>query len=150
MLYTGCSSCLNIKECISLVWPLCYRDIVACSFLNTGVHSPCIDFIRKSLLCILSFQSCCHFIENNLLILGFKSLYEILTLTIYKADLVVRSAYFCLPLFQCDLWIQDTGIFFSIRNLSRVMGQKVDVWMWAFLKGRRGKWINAINKVTIA
>ena len=92
-----CCSCLRIKEGVSLVWPMCYRDIVTCSlfnFLKAQLHSPKVSWILKSLLWMLSFQHYCHFAWRNLLILGFQSVYGILNLSgdQSKADLAANPA----------------------------------------------------------
>ena len=92
----GCF-CWSIKEWLRLVWLVCNRDIMTCSFLDfrkAGLHSPKVGFIWKSFLLILFFQHCCHFVRNNLLIWGFKSVYriEILSGIRSKADLTAESA----------------------------------------------------------
>ena len=79
----GCCSCLSIKECVSLVWPMCSLDIMTCSFLDfleTGLQSPKVGLIMESLLWVLLFQRCCHFVWKNLFIFDFKSVYGILNL----------------------------------------------------------------------
>ena len=38
-----CCSCFSMKECVSLVWPMCKWDVMTCSlfdFLKVGLHSP--------------------------------------------------------------------------------------------------------------
>ena len=47
------------------------------NFLKVGLNSPKVGLIKKSLLWMLLFLCCCHFV----LILGFKSVYEILNLS---------------------------------------------------------------------
>ena len=62
--------------------------------LKAGLHSPKVGFIWKSLLLMLLFQHCCHFVRKNLLIWGFKSVYgmEILLGLRSKANLAAESA----------------------------------------------------------
>ena len=70
--HCGCS-CLIIKECISLIWPMCNWDIVTCfflDFLNAGLHSHKVSLVKKSLLWMLLFKHCCHFVWRNLLFLN--------------------------------------------------------------------------------
>ena len=74
------------------------RDIVICfflDFLKAGFYSPSVSFIRKSLLCVLLFERRCHFALENLLILGFKPVYRILTFSgfIFNADLTARFVF---------------------------------------------------------
>ena len=105
----GCS-CLRIKEWVSLVWPICGLDIITCSILdfwNAGHHSPKVGLIWKSLLLMLSFQHCYHFVTKNLFICGFKSVYGMLVLSGLrsKADFAAESAL-SLPLTSMWLGIQ--------------------------------------------
>ena len=70
---------------------------MTCSFLDflkAGLHFPKVGFIWKSLLLMLLFQRCCHFVRKNLLIWDFKSVYgmEILSGLRSKADLATESA----------------------------------------------------------
>ena len=76
-------------------------------FQNAGLHSPKVGLIWKSLLLMLSFQHCCHFVTKNLLICGFKSVYGMLVLSRLKskADFAVKSAL-SLPLTPMWLGIQ--------------------------------------------
>ena len=62
------------------------QDIMTCSpldFFKAGRHSRKVSWIWKSLLWMLLFQCCCHFVWMNLLIVGFRSIYGILNLTIW-------------------------------------------------------------------
>ena len=63
-------------------------------FRNAGLHSPKVGLIWKSLLLMLSFQHCCHFVTKNLFICGFKSVYGMLVLSELrsKADFAAESA----------------------------------------------------------
>ena len=48
-----CGSCFSMKEWVSLVWPMCNRNIMTCSLLdfpNAGLYSPRVGWIWKSLL----------------------------------------------------------------------------------------------------
>ena len=66
--HCGCCSCFSMKERVSLVWPMRNRDIMTCSlldFLKTGLHSPKVGWIWKSLLWMLFFHSCYHFVEEQ-------------------------------------------------------------------------------------
>ena len=62
-------------------------------FLNVGVHSLKVGFVWKSLLLMLLFQRCCHFLRNDLLIWGFKSEYgmAIFSRIRFKSDLDTES-----------------------------------------------------------
>ena len=86
-----------MKEWVSLLWPMPNWDLMTCSlldFLKAGLHSPKVGWIWKSLLWVLSFQRCCHFVWRNLLILDFRSVYGILNLSGVrsKGDLAAKSA----------------------------------------------------------
>ena len=110
--HCGCCFCLSMKE--KVVWQIRNRDIMICSlldFLKSGLHSPKVDLIWKSLLWILLFQRCCYFVWRNLLILGFKSVYRILNLSgaKSKADLTAESAL-SFPLTPTWLGIRDIMI----------------------------------------
>ena len=86
---------------MSLVWPIRSLDLM------TGLHSPKVGLIWKSLLLMLSFQHCCHFVTKNLFICGFNSVYGMLVLSGLrsKADFADESAL-SLPLTPMWLGIQ--------------------------------------------
>ena len=114
--HCGCGSCFKMKEWVSLVWPIRNRDITTCSlldFLDAGLHSPKVDWIWKSLLWIILFHYCCHFVWMNLLIVGFRSVYGILDLSGVrsKADLAAESALL-FPLTPMWLGVQHIIISF--------------------------------------
>ena len=110
----GCCSCLSIKECISLPWPIRNRVIVTCSFRDfwkAGGHSPKKGLTWNSLLLVFLFQCCCHFLWRKLFILGFRSVYGMLYLSGVKskADFAVASALW-FPLTSMWLGIQQKTI----------------------------------------
>ena len=120
--YCGCCSCFSMKEWVSIVWPMHNQDIMTCSlldFLKAGLHSPKVGWIWKSLLWVLLFQCCCHFLWRNLLILGFRSVYWILNLSgvSSKADLTAKSAL-SFPLIPMWLGIQHIiiSLLFDIES----------------------------------
>ena len=62
--HCGCYSCLSIKECVSLLWPIRNRVIVTCSFRDfrkAGRHSHKRGLTWNSLLLVFLFQHGCHF-----------------------------------------------------------------------------------------
>ena len=82
--HCGFGSYFKRKEWVILVWPIRNRDITTCSlldFFGTGLHSPKVGWIWKSLLWMLLPHCCCHFVWKNLLIVGFWSVYGILNLS---------------------------------------------------------------------
>ena len=100
-----------MKEWISLVWPICNRDITTCSLLNffdAGLHFPKVGCIWKSLLWMLLLHCCCHFVWRNLLIVGFRSVYGILDLSGFrsKADLAAESALYISNLYVIRLFAE--------------------------------------------
>ena len=112
--HCGCCSCFSMKKWVSLVWPMRSRDIMTCfllDFLKAGLYSPKVGWIWKSLLMVLLFQCCCHFMQKNLLIWGFRSVYGILNLLEVrsKADLASESplSFSFTPMW---LWIQHIRI----------------------------------------
>ena len=114
--HCGCGSCFSMKVWVSLVWPMCSRDITTCSILNAlkaGLHSPKVGWIWKSLLMFISSR-CCHFLWRNIPIIGFKSLYgmEIALGLRSKADLAAESAL-SFPLTPMRLEIQRKIIFYD-------------------------------------
>ena len=95
--HRGCCYCFSMKEWVSLVGAMCNRDIMTCSllgFLKVRFHSPKVGWIRKSLLWVLLFKPCCHFAWRSLLVLGSRSVYEILNMSEVRseADLAAESA----------------------------------------------------------
>ena len=111
---SGCFSCLSIKECISLLWPIRYRVIVTCSFgdfWKAGHHSPKKGLTWNSLLLVFLFQRCCHLLLKKLFILGFRSVYGMLYLSGVKskADFAAVSAL-SFPLTPMWLGIQQKTI----------------------------------------
>ena len=107
VMHCGCCLCLSIKS----TYVLCDQfiiEIVTCfilNFLKADLHSPKAGLIKQSLLWMLLFQHFCQFIWRNLLISGFKSVYEILNLsgTRSKANLAAKSA----PLFPLTpMWLR--------------------------------------------
>ena len=76
-------------------------------FRNADLHSTKMGLISNSLLSMLSFQHCCHFVTKNLFICGFKSIYGMLGLSGLrsKADFAAESAL-SLPLTPMWLGIQ--------------------------------------------
>ena len=95
--HCGCCSCLSIKECVSLLWPIRNRVIVTCSFRDfrkAGRHSPKKGLTWNSLLLEFLFLRCCHFLWRKLFILGFRSVYGMLYLSGVKskADFATASA----------------------------------------------------------
>ena len=97
-------------------------DITTCSlldFLKAGLHSPKVGWIWKSLLWMLMFHRCCHFVYRNLLIVSFKSVYgmEITSRLRSKADLAAEPAL-SFPLTLMWLGIKHKNIFFQITNYS--------------------------------
>ena len=112
--HSGCCSCLRIKECVRLMWPICNLVIATCSLLDSlkaGFYSPKIDLIWNSLLWIFLSQRCCYFLWRKLLIWGFESVYERLYLSGVKskADLAAASAL-SFPLTPMWLGIQQKKI----------------------------------------
>ena len=91
-----------------------YKETKPTSFPKADFNSPKEDFIKNSLLCMLLFQRGCHLVWNNLLILGFKSVYGILNFSgaISKADLTADSA-FSFPFIPMWLGIQYIRISFE-------------------------------------
>ena len=72
--HCGCCSWFNMKEWVSLVWPMHNQDIMACSlldFLKDVLHSPKVCWIWKSLLWMLLFQHC-HFGITEFIDFGFQ------------------------------------------------------------------------------
>ena len=132
--HCGCGSCFKMKEWVSLVWPIRNRDITTCSlldFLDASLHSPKVGWIWKSLLCMLSFHRCCHFVWRNLLIVGFRSVNWILDLSGVrsKADLAIESA---LPFSLTPMWLGIQHIiisFLNLHNSSMIRG----FWIFLFL-----------------
>ena len=111
----GCGSCFKMKEWVSLVWPIRNRDITTYSlldFLDAGLHSFKVGWIWKSLLWMLLFHCCCHFVWRNLLIVGFRSVYGILDLSGVrsKVDLAAESA---LSLPPTPMWLGVQHIIIS-------------------------------------
>ena len=114
--HCGCSSWFKMKEWVSLVWPICNRDITTCSlldFLDAGLHSPKVGWIWKSLLWMLLLHCCCHFVWRNLLIVGFRSVYGILDLSGVrsKADLAAESA---LSFHLTPMWL---GVYLGMKMI---------------------------------
>ena len=112
--HCGCGPCFNIKEWVSLVWPMRNRDIT-CSFLDfqkAGLHSPKVGWIWKSLPWMFMSHRYCHFVRRNLLIVGFASVYgmERTSGLRSKADLAAESAL-PFPLAPMRLGIQHKIIF---------------------------------------
>ena len=108
----------NMKEWVSLVWPMRNRDITTCSlldFLKAGLHSPKVGWIWKSLLWMFMSYRCCHFLWRNLLIVGFKSVYGMeKTLGLRsKADLAAESA-----LIECKALAVIRKQFFKVNSLT--------------------------------
>ena len=111
----GCP-CLSVKEWVRLMWSIRNRDMMTCSFINflrAGLHSPKVGFIYKSLLIILLFQRCWHFVRKNLSIWGFKSVdkMEILSGPRSKADLAAESD---LPFPLTPIWLGIQHIIVSL------------------------------------
>ena len=74
--HCACCSCFCMKEWVSLVWPMCNRNITIyplLDFLKAGIHPPKVGWIWKNLLWVLLFQCYCHFVWRGLLISGYKS-----------------------------------------------------------------------------
>ena len=112
--HCGCCSCLSIKECVSLLWPIHNRVIVTCSFRDfrkAGYHSPKKGLTWNSLLLVFLFQYCCHFLWRKLFIFGFRSVYGMLYLSGVKskADFAAASALW-FPLTPMWLGIQQKMI----------------------------------------
>ena len=112
---TSCCSCFNMKEWVRLVWRMHNRDILTCcllDFLKAGLHYPKVGSIWKSLLWVLLFQRCCHFVWRNLLIVRFRSVHRILNLSEVrsKVDLAAESAL-SFPLTPMWLGIQHISIY---------------------------------------
>ena len=92
--HCGCGSCFSMKAWVSLEWPMRSRDITTRSLLDAlkaSLHSPKVGWIWKSLLLMFMSHRCWHFLWRNLLIIGFKSVYEMeIALGLRsKADLAV-------------------------------------------------------------
>ena len=116
--HCGCCSCLSIKECVSLQWPICNHVIVTRSFHDfrkAGCHSPKKGLIGNSLLLVFLFQSCCHLLGRKLFILGFRSVYGKLYLlgVKSKADFAATSA----------LWFHPNVAWNPVKN-------DFFVWCW--------------------
>ena len=112
--HCGCCPYLSIKECVSLLWLIRNRVIVTCSFRDfrkAGHHSPKKGLTWNSLL--LEFLFCCHFLWIKLFILGFRSVYGMLHLSVVKskADFAAASALW-FPLTPMWLGIQQKNDFF--------------------------------------
>ena len=112
--HCGCCSCLSIKECVSLLWPIRNRVIVTCSFRDfrkAGCYSPKKGLTWNSLLLVFLFQCCCHFLWRKLFIFGFRSVYGMLYLSGVKskADFAATSALW-FPLTPMWLGIQQKTI----------------------------------------
>ena len=91
----GCCSCLSIKECVNLLWPIRNRVIVTCSFCDfrkAGHHPPKKGLTWNSLLLVFLFQRCCYFLWWKLFILGFRSVYRMLYLSEVKSKVDVAAA----------------------------------------------------------
>ena len=116
MSHMGGCCCLRMKEWVSLVWPISSLDIMTSSILdfrNAGLHSPKAGLTWKSLLLMLSFQHCYHFVTKNLFICDFKSVYGMLVLSGLrsKADFAAESAL-SLPL--TPMWFGIQHIIISL------------------------------------
>ena len=126
-----------MKEWVSLVWLIRNRDITTCSlldFLNAGLHSPKVGWIWKSLLWISLLHCCCHFVWRNLLIVGFRSVYGILDLSVVrsKADLAAESAL-SFPLTPMLLGVQHMIISFLFDIESNLFNSLMIRGLWNFL-----------------
>ena len=135
--HCGCGSCFKMKEWVSLVWPICNRDITTCSlldFLDAGLHSPEVGWIWKSLLWMLLLHYCCHFVWRNLLIVGFRSEYGILDLSGVrsKANLAAKSAL-SFPLAPMWLGVQHIIISFLFDTESNLLNSLMIRGIWNFL-----------------
>ena len=96
--HCGCCSCLRIKECVSLLWPIRKCVIVTCSFRDfqkAGGHCPKKGLTWNSLLLVFLFQRCCQFLWRKLFISGFRSVYGMLYLSgpSLKPILLLRLLY---------------------------------------------------------
>ena len=130
----SCSCYLNIKESISLVWPIHNRDWGTCSFLDflkAGFHSPSIVFIRKSLLCVFIPMLLPFCIK--LFIFGFKPVYGILSwlgATYLKPNLAAKLAFFsfhfifCFQLKLCHNKIKNTKKSHILKNVNMLQKWK--------------------------
>ena len=112
------SSYLNLRDCVSVVWPMRNRDVMSftsLNFLKPSFHSLRVGFIQKSL-----FFYSWLFVLRNLLTRGFESVYAnlILSKAIFKANLAVKSA-FSFPFSQMWLGTQHTRISFELDNRLR-------------------------------
>ena len=135
--HCGCGSCFKMKEWVSLVWPICNRDITTCSlldFLDAGLQSPKVGWIWKSLLWMLLLHCCCHFVWRNLSIVGFRSVYGILDLSGVRprADLAAKSAL-SFPLTPMWLGVQHIIISFLFDIESNLLNSLMIRGFWNFL-----------------
>ena len=133
--HCGCGSCFSMKEWISLVWPMHNQDIITYSlldFLKAGLHSPKVGWIWKSLLWMLLFHLCCHFVWRNLLIVGFKSVYRMeITSGLRSNAILVAESALSFPLTPMIIWdfikkLTDKNIDDPVNHLSQ--GNKCLKW----------------------
>ena len=120
--HCGRCSCFNMKE-----WPMRNWDIMTCfllDFLKADLDSLEVGLIWKSIFCVLLSQHCCHFARRNLLILGLKSVYGILNLSVVrsKADWAAESALsFPKTVLFPTIQISTSSQFRSIWSVDRTL-----------------------------